>query len=446
MTSGNRSSEPIAFSDDDALTRLHGLADAFLVGGRPIARRVDDSVMRAGAFGPQVLRRSRGLAPSAVAMFPVHEPILAVGADLKNAVTLVVDGQAYVSQHVGDLSHFDSRRAFEDVIRDLLTMYAVDADHLTVVHDLHPEYASTEHAIALRAHRTVAVQHHRAHVASVLAERGDFERRVLGVALDGTGYGDDGTIWGGEFFVGSISDGFTRIAHLRRAALAGGDAAALYPVQAAAGFVSELDGIADLMSEPFFFTRRFEQARDVLKSGFRTFPTTSAGRLFDTVAALAGFTRPITFEGQAAVWLEHLARGAIADRREFPCRFTGTEIDWRDTVAAVIEARRSGVPVEAIARAFHRALARAIAEASITLAESANVDTIVLSGGVMQNDLLLSDIRSAFDGSELQLWSNRVVPPNDGGISLGQAAQACGISTKLIGAANTSTRESCRWH
>jgi hydrogenase maturation protein HypF len=424
MTSGNRSSEPITYLDEDALTRLSGLADALLVGDRPIARRVDDSVTRAGACGPMVLRRSRGLAPGAVATFPGTEPILAVGGDLKNAITLVVDGQAYGSQHLGDLSHIDSRRAFQETIQDLLAMYAIAREDLTVVHDRHPEYASTVLAADIEAHRTVAVQHHRAHVASVLAERGAFEQRVLGVALDGTGYGDDGTIWGGEFFVGSICEGFTRVAHLRQASLAGGDAAARHPVQAAAGFLNQLEGLCDVTRPPFGFPNVYEGACAVLRSGVRVFSTTSAGRLFDTVAALLGFTRSITFEGQAAMWLEHLARGASPASPAFTCRFTGTDIDWRDMLIEIVDARRQGQSPEDIARAFHRTLAHAIATTIAMLAETSGVDTVALSGGVMQNDVLLGDLRDDLDGRGLQIWMNRVVPPNDGGVSLGQAALA----------------------
>jgi hydrogenase maturation protein HypF len=423
MTSGNRSSEPIAYTDDDAAARLDGLADAFLAGERPIARRVDDSVVRAGSLGPVVLRRSRGLAPSVVATMPCDTPILAVGGDLKNAVTLVVDGQAYVSQHIGDLSHPGSRQALAETIGDLLEMYAIAPEDLTVVHDLHPEYASRSHALEMRASRTTAVQHHRAHVASVLAERGAFDLRVLGVALDGTGYGDDGGIWGGEFFAGSLAEGFTRVACLRHAALAGGDAAARHPVQAAAGFVAQVDTAPDLGSPPFLFPKRYHDALALVRARVRVFPTTSAGRLFDTVAALLGFTRPITFEGQAAMWLEHLGRGAAPEILEFPCPLVGTEIDWRDTLAAIIDSRRRGLSVEVIARAFHRTLARAIASASLVLSEQANVDTVVLSGGVMQNDLLLADIRAACHPA-LKVWTNRAVPPNDGGLSLGQAAMA----------------------
>jgi len=235
-----------------------------------------------------VLRRSRGLAPGAVAALPTTKPILAVGGDLKNAVTVVVDGQAYCSQHIGDLSQGESRRAFRDTIEDLLAMYAIAPADLTVVHDRHPEYASTVHAVEMAAGRTIAVQHHHAHVASVLAERGDFDRHVLGIAFDGTGYGDDGGIWGGEFFVGSVRAGFTRVAHLRQAQLAGGDAAARHPVQAAAGFVSQLERLPDLSRRPFCFPEVFEEAAAVLQRGIRVFPTTSVGRLFDSVAALVG--------------------------------------------------------------------------------------------------------------------------------------------------------------
>ncbi|HXY31700.1 MAG TPA: carbamoyltransferase HypF, partial [Gemmatimonadaceae bacterium] len=221
MTSANRSSEPIAYEDDDAREHLTGIADAFLVGERPIARRVEDSVARVGLWGPVILRRSRGYAPGAVAALPTSRPLLAVGADLKNAITLVVDGQAFVSQHIGDLESWDALRAWQETIRDLLSMYQVRADELLVVHDAHPEYRSTAHANELGARAHLAVQHHRAHIASVLAEHALLEERVVGVSFDGTGYGVDGTIWGGEVFVGSVAGGFERVAHLRQADLVG---------------------------------------------------------------------------------------------------------------------------------------------------------------------------------------------------------------------------------
>jgi hydrogenase maturation protein HypF len=399
-----------------------------LVGERPIARRVDDSVVRVGALGPMVLRRSRGLAPGAVVTLPTTVPILALGGDLKNAVTIVVDGQAYVSQHIGDLSHLAARRAFQDTIQDLLAMYAIRPDEITIVHDQHPEYASSALAPEVGARMIVAVQHHRAHVASVLAEREAMDRRVLGVALDGTGYGDDGTVWGGEFFVGSVADGFTRIGHLRQARLAGGDAAAQFPVQAAAGFLAEVDDLGDLAKVPFRFPARYQEAAALIEKDVRVFRTTSMGRLFDAVAALVGFTRPITYEGQAAIWLEHLARREWSATETFACPFVNGEVDWREALADIVDARRWGGPPDVIARGFHRGLARGIADAVMVLAEQAAVDTVVFSGGVMQNQLLLEDLVACLAPTRLQLWLNRAVPPNDGGLSLGQAAlAACGV-------------------
>ncbi len=426
MTSANRSSEPIAYRDDEARERLAGIADAFLIGERPIARRVDDSVARAGVLGPVILRRARGYAPGAVARLPIPGPVLAVGADLKNTVTLVVGGEAFVSQHIGDLGDYEALRAFRETIRDLLAMYEVAEDELTVVHDLHPQYASTAYALELPAKARLAVQHHRAHVASVLAERGAFEERVLGVAFDGTGFGDDGAIWGGEFFVGSLTAGFERVGHLRPAVLPGGDAAAEHPVQAAAGFLAGLDGLPDLTAPPFLFPERYAQARALIDKNLRTFPTTSVGRLFDAVAALLGFTRKMTFEGQAAIWLEQLARNESAGG-SLPFVFADGELDFRAALAAVIEARRRGDDPAAIARAFHRGLAVGVRQAIVALGETYGIDTVVLSGGVFQNELLLEDLDDLLSSTPYVIWSNREVPPNDGGISLGQAALALGL-------------------
>ncbi len=426
MTSGNLSSEPIAYREPEVFEQLAGIADAFLVGERPIARRMDDSVASVGVFGPTILRRARGLAPSAVARLPVAAPVLAVGADLKNSVTLVVGGDAYTSQYIGDLEHYQAYEAFRETIRDFMSMWEVNVEDVTVVHDLHPQYASTAYALALEAHAVMAVQHHRAHVASVLAERGAFEKRVVGVAFDGTGYGDDGSIWGGEFFAGSIVEGFERVAHLRPALLPGGDAAARNPAQAAAGFLLEIDGTGDLSGPPFRFPARYLAARELARKGVRTFPTTSAGRLFDTVAALAGFVRPLTFEGQAAMWLEHVA-GRDADGVTCPFAFDGTHLDWRPALAAIVEARRAGREPRAIARAFHRGLAAGVRDAILALLDAHGLDTVVLSGGVFQNERLLADLKALLDPHPIQVWTNREVPPNDGGISLGQAAFA-GVS------------------
>ncbi|HEX5435188.1 MAG TPA: carbamoyltransferase HypF [Candidatus Angelobacter sp.] len=442
MTSANRSSEPIAYEDEDALERLSGIADAFLIGERPIARRVDDSVARIGAFGPVILRRARGYAPSAVVKLPGMRPILALGADLKNTITLVVDGQAFVSQHLGDLEHYQAFQAFKQTIRDLVSMYDLNWNDLLIVRDLHPQYFSSAHAAALRADGApLAVQHHRAHIASVLAEHEAWERRVLGVSCDGTGFGEDGTIWGCEFFVGSLQTGFDRVAHLRPAALPGGDAAAEYPVQATAGFLAQLEDLPDLTARPFLFGSRYKEAIQLVQKRVRAFTTTSMGRLFDTAAALLGFTRPISYEGQAAMWLEQLARKSGSDDA-FPFPFSGGELDFRPLLEGLIRGRLSGRAPQDLARAFQRGLARGLGDAIITLCRQHALDTVVLSGGVFQNELLLEDVKAELAGGTLQIWTNHAVPPNDGGISLGQAALAAfsGIANERSGTQCTNSR------
>jgi hydrogenase maturation protein HypF len=431
MTSANRSSEPIAYEDEDALQRLAGIADSFLIGQRSIARRVDDSVARAGAFGPVALRRARGYAPGAVASLPAEGPVLALGADLKNTITLVVDGQAFVSQHIGDLDHYPSLRAFHETIEDMVSMYKVPWDELLLVHDLHPQYLSTAHSETLGVQESHAVQHHRAHVASVLAERGEWTKRVIGVSFDGTGYGDDGSIWGGEIFVGSLQEGFDRVAHLRRAALAGGDAAAHYPVQTAAGFLAQIDNLPDVLASPFTFPERYCKAMELVRKDVRTFATTSVGRLFDAAASLLGFTREVTFEGQAAMRLEQLARCAPSTE-PYPFPFIGNELDFRPLLQAVVLDRVRGRDIREIARSFQLGIAQGLRNALDLISRSRGLDTVVLSGGVFQNELLLEDLKSMLTEGEgegegersLQVWTNHAVPPNDGGISLGQAALA----------------------
>jgi len=257
----------------------------------------------------------------------------------------------------------------------------------------------------------------------VLAERGTYRERVLGVAFDGTGYGEDGAIWGGEFFVGSLVEGFKRVAHLRPALLPGGDAAARFPVQAAAGFVYTLGELPDLTLPPFNFPPRYLQATELLRAGIRSFPTTSVGRLFDAVAALLGYTRAITFEGQAALWLEHLAQAAFPTE-PYPLPFDGEVLDFRELLLSVIRDRQRDRDVREIARAFHGGLAEGICAAVRGLAQSHSVAAVVLSGGVFQNALLLSELHARLSPAFPQVWINRAVPPNDGGISLGQATLA----------------------
>jgi len=423
LTSANRSNEPLAYDDDDARAQLADIADAFLVGERAIARRIDDSLVRVAHGTTAMLRRARGYAPAVVATLPVTRPILALGGDLKNTVALVVAGEVFASQHVGDLEQHSAREAYETTVRDLCTMYSVDPGEALVVHDAHPEYFSSAFARELRGD-TSPVQHHRAHVASVLAERGELETEVLGIAFDGTGYGDDGTIWGGEIFRGSLRDGLTRVAHLRAALSPGGDAAARFPMQAAAGFVQALGDVPDLTQAPFDFGERYVAACSLVAHDIRCFATSSVGRLFDVAAALLGFTREMTFEGQAAMWLEHLAASAgPCAAYAFP--LADGELDYRPLLRALIADRLAERDAATIARAFHESVADAVAAVGDVQGEL----PVVCSGGVFQNRLLAELIVARLGE---RAWFNRIVPPSDGGLALGQAAlAACARTARL---------------
>jgi hydrogenase maturation protein HypF len=247
--------------------------------------------------------------------------------------------------------------------------------------------------------------------------------RVLGLAFDGTGFGDDGTIWGGEFFVGSVTEGFERVAHLRPALLPGGDAAAAFPAQAAAGFMAQLGEVPDLTDAPFLLPPRYSRARLLVARGVRTFLTTSVGRLFDAAAALLGFTGSVTFEAQAAIWLEHHASSAT-DSALVPFEYADGEVDWRPALRSVIASRLAGEPVSAIAHGFHRGFAQVTAKAAITLCDRHELDTVVLAGGVFHNQILLRLLQVVLEADGLKVWTNQAVPTGDGGLSLGQAAIA----------------------
>jgi len=426
MTSANRSSEPIAYRDGEALERLAGMADAFLVGERPIARRVDDSVAQVVAGAVAIGRRARGYAPAPVLRSERFErPLLALGAELKSSVALAVGGSAYVSQHLGDLGDLESFTAFQETVYDLCAMYRVDPRRVRLVHDLHPAYPSSRFAEQLGGER-VAVQHHAAHVASVLAERGAWGTPVLGFAFDGAGLGDDGTVWGGEVFHGSLEGGLRRVAHLRPAALPGGDAAARTPVQAAVGWVAALgDGALDrLLAPPFAFPpARVAVARRLVATGLHAPATTSVGRLFDTVAALLGFHRTMSFEGQAAIGLETLA-WRVAEAEPYPWPFDGTTWDHGPLLAAVMDDVEAGVERARIARRFHEALAQGVLDAAVALAAAHPFERVVLSGGVFQNRLLVERVVARLATQDIGSWRNGAVPSNDGGISLGQLALA----------------------
>jgi len=426
MTSANRSSEPIAYRDDEALERLAGMADAFLIGERPIARRVDDSVAQVVAGAAAVGRRARGYAPAPLLRGERFErPLLALGAELKSSIALAVGGAAYVSQHLGDLGDLESFTAFQETVYDLCAMYRVDPRRVRLVHDLHPAYPSSRFAEQLGGER-VAVQHHAAHVASVLAERGAWDTPVLGFAFDGAGLGDDGTVWGGEVFHGALEGGLRRVAHLRPASLPGGDAAARTPVQAAVGWLAALgdDALDRLLAPPFGFPpARVAVARRLVATGVNAPTTTSVGRLFDTVAALLGFHHTMSFEGQAAIGLEALA-WRVPGAEPYPWPFDGVTWDHAPLLAAVMADVEAGAPRPLVARRFHEALAQGVLEAAVALRATHPFDRVVLSGGVFQNRLLLERVVARLDAQDIGHWRNAAVPTNDGGISLGQLAMA----------------------
>ena len=441
-TSGNLSDEPICTDNDEARARLGGVADLFLLHDRPIARHVDDSVVACldGAAIP--IRRARGLAPLPILVPPKMRVIsgsgvLAVGAHQKNVVALMLGRRVFLSQHIGDMETPQAFAAFEQVIRDFLDMYEVSPT--LVAHDLHPDYLSTRWAsevsvedggdskegLGIAGADLVPVQHHHAHLVSCLAEHG-FEGRALGVIWDGTGLGTDGTIWGGEFLVGDAR-GFERLAFLRPFRLPGGEAAVREPRRVALALLWELfgEGAGEQMAHGVFEDTELVLLERMLSTGLRSPVTTSAGRLFDGVAALVGLRQTVDFEGQAAMELEFVADRDLlktypVDLREGGDGEPALQLDWRPLVAAVLEDSRRGISAAMISARFHGALAEGIGR----VADRVGEPVVALSGGCFQNLLLTKLCCDRLHQSGFEVLVHRRVPPNDGGISLGQAVVA----------------------
>jgi hydrogenase maturation protein HypF len=404
MTSGNRSDEPIAFDDEDARSRLGGIADAFLTHDRPIHRRCEDSVVRA-AFP---IRRSRGFAPDSL-LLPeaAGAPLIATGAELKSTFCVVRGTEAFLSPHLGDLDTEAAYRAFRADLELYLEMLAVQPE--LIAHDLHPDYLSTRWALEQDAER-VGVQHHHAHAAACLAENGETDP-ALALVFDGTGYGADGTIWGGELLRCDLAD-FERVAHLEPVPLPGGEAAIHEPWRTAASYLERAGRPVPLERWP-----RWSQVRESLRVNA---PTSSGmGRLFDAVAALLGVRELVSYEGQAAIDLEHLAGETEAEPYE--CRREDGVIRGADLVAAAHDDLAAGRPRDEIAAAFHESVADAAASAC---AEAAEPRTVLLSGGSFQNLRLLGSTRTRLANLGFRVLTHSRVPPNDGGISYGQAAIA----------------------
>jgi hydrogenase maturation protein HypF len=411
MTSANRADEPLARDTDEALRRLAGIADALVTHDRPIHTRVDDSVVRIVAGALQPVRRARGLAPAPIELPFESEPVLALGGELKSTVCFTRKSEAFVSQHLGDLSHPLAFALFEETIEKLARLYALSP--VCVAHDLHPDYRSTRWALSQPLPR-MAIQHHHAHVAACLAEHGR-TGPALGVAFDGTGCGPAGELWGGELLVADLA-WFRRIAHLRTLPLVGGEAAILRPWRVAAAALRDAGEPLDLLER--IDARALANVCRLLDTSPRS---SSAGRWFDAVAALAGLRDEVSYEGQAAIELE-----SCADGRYGPCPFAldGDEIDLRPTVRQIAAALRAGAPAAAIAASFHETLAVAITAACVRARGETRLETVALSGGCFQNARLTALTSTRLSAAGFEVLVHRRVPPNDGGLSLGQAAIA----------------------
>lgn len=450
-TSGNLSDEPIAIDDVEAVERLGAIADLFLAHDRPIARHVDDGVAWIVDGAPQLLRRARGWAPLPVVVARDGPTVLAVGAHQKDAVALAVGRQVFLSQHVGDMETPQALTAFERVILDFVRLY--DSPPVAIAHDLHPDYPTTRWAQtaaaapggllercghAPSALPLVAVQHHHAHLAAALAEHG-VDRPALAFAWDGTGYGGDGTVWGGEALLGDAS-GFERVARLRPFLLPGGEAAVREPRRVAASLLAQIEGAAVLLAEgePAFAgwsgAERAILAR-MLERGIGSPATSSFGRLFDGVAALVGLPGRVSFEGEAAMRLEFLAAQESASPYPLPlvettgpsalapgqrARAALLELDWRPLVAAVLEDRERGVPGATIAARFHAACAHG----ALAVARAVGAARVALTGGCFQNRRLTAELARRLEAEGAEVLVHRQVPANDGGIALGQVAVA----------------------
>jgi hydrogenase maturation protein HypF len=439
MTSGNRSDEPIAYVDGDARQRLDPIADVFVTHNRPIHIRCDDSVTRSFRGEEYPMRRSRGYAPEPLLVAEAFgSPVLATGAELKHTFCLGSGTRAFLSHHIGDLENWETMRSFIEGVAHFCNVFQIRPR--VIAHDLHPEYLATKWAldqaagdapapagVELEGCELIGVQHHHAHIAACLADN-QVAGPVIGLALDGTGWGTDGTIWGGEVLVADLA-GFRRAGHLRRVALPGGAAAIREPWRTGATYLREAFGTeAAGLSLPFVrdYARRWGPVLEMAVKGVNAPLTSSAGRLFDAAAAVSGLRGKVNYEGQAAIELEQVADADEPSAYPCPVEDRGgvLVIDGVGLIRALAEDLVSGAPLPSAAARFHNGLASALVETCGRVRAATGLAEVALSGGTFQNLLLLERVVSGLESAGFRVYRHRRVPANDGGISLGQAMVA----------------------
>jgi len=417
MTSANFSEEPIVHDNEEAMLRLKGIADAFLVHNRPIYLKCDDSVTIHLSGELRQIRRSRGYVPAPIYLKETGPAVLAAGGELKNTVTLLKGTHALMSQHIGDMKNFEAYRHFEHVAAHLQHLFQAVPE--LVVHDLHPAYLTTQWAMK-QSVPLLGVQHHHAHLASCLAENRE-DGPAIGLILDGTGYGTDSTIWGGELLIGDAS-GVERFASLEPMPLPGGDAAVVQPWRAALGYLYR--SCADLPELPFMKERRIEPVLELLQKRVNVAETSSCGRLFDAVAAILGLRGEISYEGEAAIALMQAAGGRVGSK-SFRSALHRENGRWTILVSPIVEdvvaALQQGMAISDISQRFHRTLVTCFQQIIDKASRATGLKTVALSGGVFQNALLFETLVLELQNAGYRVVTHALVPSNDGGLSLGQA-------------------------
>jgi hydrogenase maturation protein HypF len=432
MTSGNLSEEPIAIDNREAVSRLHGLADYFLVHNRDILLRCDDSVVRVAGGVTRQLRRSRGFVPVPVFLKEDQPSVLAVGGELKNTICLTKGKHAFLSQHVGDLENVESYRFFHEAIEHLERILEIRPE--IIAYDLHPDYFSTKWALQRSGAKLVGVQHHHAHIASCMAEN-HLEGRVIGFALDGTGYGTDGNIWGGEVLIAGYED-FERAAHLEYVPLPGGAAAIREPWRMAVSYLAHHFG-REFLRLDIPFVRQLNRPKvdlllRMMEQGVNSPLTSSCGRLFDAVAALIGIRRQVNYEAQAAIELEMaMASSEIESPDEdaaYPIKLVPEDDHWiigtRPLFEGLLDDLGHNLPVAAISRRFHNGLVEGFVDLATLLRGRTALNRVCLSGGTFHNIYLSQRLEARLCETGFEVFTQKEVPSGDGGLSLGQALVA----------------------